>query len=189
MDWHRFTDIFIDPFYYGVLLQEGKTVDLRDIPGYDFTPAVIEEDWQAVQALVGVRRNAIKPEEHKTFFPLRGMVLCSFCNKAMYVGAPTSSKKKRYLNYRNDNIDCTRIKRAIRGKVVLNHIYDFLKNGLNFSEEDYRYYATDLTVINDGKRKVLQVNLHSSQGAHKPIVREIDTISLNIVRYPEDSSI
>ncbi len=189
MDWRRLTDIFRDPFYYGVLLQKGKSVDLRVVPGYDFTPAVTEEDWQAVQALSGSRRKAIKTDGNKTFYPLRSMVMCSFCEKPMYVGASRGSKGTRYLNYRCNTQDCTRVKKSIRGKVVFNHIYDFLKGGLNFTEDDYRYYATDLTDINDRKRDTLKYKLHSSEGALKAVVRDINDISLKIVRYAQDSSI
>lgn len=189
MDFRRFTDIFIDPFYYGVLEQKGSLVDLRDVPGYDFTPAVTEEDWQAVQALAGVRRKAIKPNAQKTFYPLRGMVMCSFCEQPMYAGASRGSKGKRYLNYRCDTKDCTRTKKSIRGKEVFNYLYDFLKDGLHFTEVDYKQYAGDLTDINDRKRQALRFKLHSKEGALKSVSRESDDISLKIIRYEQDSPI
>lgn len=70
----------------------------------------------------------------------------------MYVGASRGSKGTRYLNYRCNTDDCPRVKKSIRGKVIFNHIYDFLKDGLHFTEDDYKYYATDLTEINESKR-------------------------------------
>jgi ACT domain-containing protein len=73
--------------------------------------------------------------------------------------------------------------------VIFNHIYDFLKDGLHFTEEDYKYCSTDLTEINESKQMTLQIKLHSAQGALKAVVRDVDTISLNIVRYTEDSPI
>lgn len=189
MDWRRLTDIFTDPFYYGVLLQKGKTIDMRDVPGYGFLPAVSEEDWQAVQALSGSRRKTIRPNESKAFYPLRRMVLCSFCKEPMYVGKSKGSKGKHYLNYRCDNSKCTRVKRSIRGKVIFNYIYDFLKDGLQLTEADYTKYAKDLTGANERRRNALQVQLHSAQGALKAVARESDSISLKIIYYSEGSPI
>lgn len=187
MDWRRLTPLFSDPFYYGVLLQKGKNVDLREVPGYNFIPAVSEEDWQAVQALSGSRRKAIKADETKAFYPLKQMVLCSYCNNSMYA-APGSGYKK-YLYYRCDTKDCPRPKKSIRAKVVFNYIYDFLKDGLNFTEADYEKYAGDLTDVNERKRNALQYKLHSAQGALKAVVRNSDSISLKIIHYKEDSPI
>lgn len=42
-----------NPFYYGVLIQKGKAVDLRELEGYDFEPATDEETYNYVQRLTG----------------------------------------------------------------------------------------------------------------------------------------
>ncbi|MBP9853025.1 MAG: Resolvase/invertase-type recombinase catalytic protein [Patescibacteria group bacterium] len=73
--------------------------------------------------------------------------------------------------------------------MVFNYIYDFLKDGLNFTEADYERHAGDLTDVNERKRNALQIKLHSAQSALKAVVRENDTISLKIIHYKEGSPI
>ncbi len=112
MDWRRLTYMFRDPFYYGVLVQARKTIDLREVPGYNFQPAVNESDWNSIQALSGERRH-IMAKERKPFYPLRKMVECAFCGQTMYVGA-SKGHGKRYLYYRCHTKDCSRQPKSIR---------------------------------------------------------------------------
>lgn len=41
--------VFPEPFYYGILIQRGKQIDLREIPGYGFKAATDEETYNYVQ--------------------------------------------------------------------------------------------------------------------------------------------
>jgi hypothetical protein len=56
LSWQRLTYMFRDPFYYGVLVQAGKMIELRQVPGYNFQPMVSEADWNAVQTFASTRR-------------------------------------------------------------------------------------------------------------------------------------
>ena len=42
-----------DPFYYGVLIQKGNKIDLREIANYDFKPVTDEETYNDIQSLTG----------------------------------------------------------------------------------------------------------------------------------------
>ncbi len=189
MDFRRLSDILGDPFYYGVLMQAGKTVDLRNVPGYNFTPAVTEADWQAVQALTkGGKRNKLKPKPNATYYPLRGMVQCSFCQHNMYAGA-SKGHKKRYLYYTCQNQECERKPRAIRGKEIFNFVYEFLQDGLYLTEDDYIKYRSNLHGISERKRETLRVQLHQREGALKSINRNIDERSLGMVKLDKGSRV
>ena len=51
------SDMFKDPFCYGILVQNGQSIDLRDI--YDFEPAITEDIYNKVQQLT-YRRIKVK---------------------------------------------------------------------------------------------------------------------------------
>src|SRR5690606_11443527 len=62
-------------------------------------------------------------------------------------------------------------------------------DGLNLSEDDYRDYYDGLTSISNSKRKNLSIELHSKQATLKEIDREIKDISLNIVKFQNETII
>ena len=93
--------VFPEPFYYGVLIQTGKQIDLRDIPGYDFQPATDEETYNYVQSLTG--RRSMVNTKRAVFKPLVEMVYCAYCNAKMYPQTPASGRKgekTKILSYR-----------------------------------------------------------------------------------------
>lgn len=201
IDIQKLSDIFKDSFYYGLLVQAKQQVDLRDI--YDFEPAVSEEDYNIVQSLSYRRMKPSKP--HKlAFYPLRLMVMCSYCGSSMRVGPSTSHMGKRLLYYRCDNETCvrnsaenrnkkrndpTRIKGSIRAKVIFDFIYNFLADGLNFTEADYKRYYEGISGIMGEKREKIRIELNSKRGALKAVKREVDDISYAIIKYDKDSTI
>ena len=172
--------IFHDPFNYGVLIQAGQEVDLRELDG-DFIPAVNQNDYFAVQDLQYRKLKPSKPH-NLAFYPFRQMVQCDYCGHFMQV-APSSGRTKRYLYFRCDNEDCNRQKRSIRSKVVVNFIYDLLHEGLNFTEAEYQEYLKNITVISDQKRQTIRRELHNEQGVLKQVKSEIKERSLKIVNY------
>ena len=188
MDWRRLSRLFSDPFYYGILVQAGKPIDLRAVPGFDFQPAVSEADWNSVQALTSKRRQMVKVKNRKPFYPLRKLVDCAFCGQAMYVGA-SKGHGKRYLYYRCDTPGCTRRPRAMRARKIFNSIYAFLADGLPFTAADYTTYQARLTDLNNRKRQRLTLKLHSTQGALKAIQRELNERGLAILDYNRASPI
>jgi site-specific DNA recombinase len=188
MGWKRLSYMFSDPFYYGVLVQAKKTVDLRAVPGYNFQPAVSEADWNSIQAMTKTRRQ-IMAKTRQPFYPLRKLVLCSFCGHAMYVGASKGHHGKRYLYYRCHTEGCSRQPKSIRAKKIFEWLYEFLGDGLPLTQEDYERYSTRLVSMNERKRQRLAIRLHSKQGALKAVQRDINERSLAIVGYDKTSTI
>lgn len=183
----KLSDIFKDPFYYGVLISKktGKTVDLRE--AYDFQPVVSEEGYFEVQALT--YRRILPTSPHKqSFYPFRQMVYCSYCNSSMVV-APSTGKTKRYLFFRCDNENCSRKKRSLRANVVINFIYNFLGEGFDFSETEYNEYLANIMVISDKKRQSMKQKLHNMEGLLKKVSGEINERSLKIVDFSENDRV
>ncbi len=186
------TQVFCNPFYYGVMISEktGDRVDLREI--YDFIPATTEEVYSDVQLLSRNRKTSMQTRRGKGFYPLKAMVQCAFCGHNMVAGPSTGSKGKRYLNYRCDDEVCQaekrrintksgKPKRSIRAKYVFNYIYQILEEGLNFTEKDYDHYYKNLESITSDKRTKLQMQLHSLQASLKAIDRELKDRALALV--------
>lgn len=179
------TRIFKDPFYYGILIQAGQKVDLRDI--YDFQPVINEHLYNFVQQLSYHRIKPNKP--HKTaFYPLKMMIVCSFCGNNMYIG-PSTGRTKRYLNARCDNGLCSRKKKSIRMINIFNFIYDFLEEGLNFSEKEYSDYHRNTSEISVMRRERLNIEIHSKQAVLKRLDSDLTDRSLNIIKLDKDSEI
>ncbi len=179
------TDVFKDPFYYGILVMQktGQKVDLRDI--YNFQPAITEEIYDKVQSLSYRRIKPTKP--HKTaFYPLRMLLRCSFCGGNMYV-APSTGGFKPYLYARCDNKPCNRKKKSIRMKVIFGFIYDFLESGLNFTKTDYDNYYKNTVKLSDSRRTKLAIEMHSKQAILKKVDGEIKARSLGIIKLNKNS--
>ncbi len=181
------TDLFKNPFYYGILIHQrtGQKVDLKQI--YTFQAAISEDTYNRVQQLSYRRLKPNKPHR-LAFYPLKAMLTCSFCGSNMYV-APSTGHTKRYLNARCDNKSCLRKKKSIRMINVFNFIYKFLEEGLNFSEIEYNDYYNKLTKLTDRKREKLDIEIHSKQGILKHIDSEIKERSLGIIKVKEGSEI
>ena len=182
------TDVFKDPFYYGILVLQktGDKVDLRII-NPNFQPAISEEIYNKVQSLSFRRIKPAKP--HKTaFYPLRALLRCSFCGGNMYV-APSTGGFKPYLYARCDNKPCDRKKKSIRMKIIFGFIYDFLESGLNFTKTDYDNYYKNTVKLSDSRRTKLAVEMHSKQAVLKRADGEIKERSLGIIKLDKNSEI
>lgn len=180
------TDLFKDPFYYGILMQKGQKVDLRQI--YKFQAAIGEDTYNHVQQLSYRRLKPNKPHK-QAFYPLKLMIRCYFCSSNMYVGPSTGNNKIRYLSARCDNKLCQRKKKSIRMINIFNFIYNFLEKGLNFTEKEYNDYYKNIIEITDNRREKLNIEIHSKQGILKQIEREIRERSLGIIKVKEGSEI
>ncbi|MDO4507994.1 MAG: recombinase family protein [Candidatus Saccharibacteria bacterium] len=100
--------IFKDPFYYGILCQADKEINLLDVPNCNFTPMIDKELFVKVQRLFRTQSEKNKNNSEKTFLPLRGMVICAECGGCMVPNTPKNAKGKKYLYYRCDNKECHR---------------------------------------------------------------------------------
>lgn len=187
--------VFPDPFYYGVLIQKGKQVDLREIPNYDFTPATDEETYNYIQSLTG--RRVVTERKRLVFKPLVGMVMCFYCKNRMYAQTPLSGRKseeKRILSYRCDNVNCPRkrkelkLSQSVRAKVIFNFMYEMLK-GLKATREDYDKLCKRLASSNSVNLQETAVKIHSKQGALKAIKSDIKERSLNIIKLDPKSPV
>lgn len=179
------TDLFKDPFYYGILIQNKQSVDLREL--YDFQPAITEEIYNKVQQL-SYRRIYPYKGKNAAFYPLKMMIICFFCGSNMYVAPSTShDKSKRYLNARCANENCTRLKKSIRMMKVFESIYKFFTNEFKFTEEDYKKYYSNILKTSEQKRQKFKIEIHSKQGILKVIKTELSERSLGIIKLNTDS--
>ncbi len=179
------TDLYKDPFYYGILVKQktGEKVDLREI--YNFQPATTEETYNKVQQLVYRKIHPYKGKK-TVFYPLKMMIICSFCGHNMYVG-PSTGRHERYLNARCGNNLCSRSGKSIRMIKIFEFIYDFLNEGLNFTEKEYEDYYSNLSNLSDKKREKLMIEVHSKQGVIKRLQSELNERSLGIIKLKKDS--
>ena len=163
----KLSKLFADPFYYGVLVQAGQEVDLRQLTGYDFQPAVSEEDFFYVQR--HSRVSYFHTKKRIGFYPLKGMLFCAFCGRSMVVAPSTSgTKAKRYLYCRCDDPVCTaekrRKKRSCRMKIVFDFAYEVLREGLGLTEAEYTKYYEGLKRLSEEEQREKRVELHRMRG-------------------------
>ncbi len=179
------SDVFKDPFYYGVIERYGKIIDLREIDE-EFQPAVSEADYNAVQSLEYRSIKSTKPHR-LAFYPLRQMVLCSVCRRTMRVGPSKGRLGTRYLYYRCDNEACERGKKSIRAKVIFNFISDFLAEGLSFTKKEYDDYIRELTVLAKQRRRRTHRTLQRLRAALKATRGEIEQVSERLMTLDQKS--
>ncbi len=186
MDKRILSIIFRDSFYFGVLVQADDQIDLRT--KYDFVPAVSEEEFYQIQTQTRTRLMPINTHRY-TFYPFKSFVKCSFCDGNMTVGPSTGGSGKRYLNFRCETTGCKRAKKSVRVKVVLDWLYEFLKDGLNFTEEDYQIYLQEMTDVLTKQKAKLEVELHSKQGHLKATDNELRTTALQVIKQEIGSTV
>ena len=182
--------IFLDPFYYGILIQANQQVDLREIPGYNFVPMISYETYINVQNLATNRYNPYRPKKERiTYYPLKQMVKCGYCGSTMYPGASKGSKGTRYLYFRCDNKDCTRVKKSVRGYVVFDYIVDFLRDGLHLTEKDYEKYLKSMSGLSLSRQNDIRVQIHSKETKIKYLTSQIKDISYKILDFKDNKTV
>lgn len=188
--------VFDESIYYGVLIQKGKQIDLREIDGYGFMPATNEETYNYVQSLSG-RRRSVVDRKRAIFKPLVGMVICYYCKSRMIPQTPLSGRKTekvKILSYRCDALNCPRkdktlkLSQSVRAKTIFDFMYEMLE-GFTVTRQDYDQLCKRLSTANSTKLQDLSVKIHSRQGALKSVQREINDRSLKIVHLPTSSPI
>ncbi len=187
--------VFPEPFYYGILVQAGKPIDLREVPGYNFQPATDEDTYNYVQTLTG--RRSMTETKRKVFKPLVEMVYCAYCNSKMYPQTPKSGKKtevKRILSYRCDNLYCQRknkdlkLDQSVRGIEIFKFMYEMLDN-IEVNRDDYEKLRKRLETRNKAKVQETRIKIHSLQGAVKSIDRDVTERSLRIIDLNKTSPV
>lgn len=179
MTKQKLSNMFIDPFYYGLLIQTNQKVDLTNI--YDFEPVTSYEIYQKVQMLSRATTTMLNRPQ-RAFYPLKQMIKCSYCGENMIVAPSRSStKNKRYLYFRCDTKFCNRPKKSIRSKIVFDYIYEFLEEGIGFTEKEFIKYKESLSKVNSSERADTKVKIHSKEASLKYIDGEIKRISLGLI--------
>ena len=137
-----------DPFYYGILVQGGQQVDLREILP-NFKPMLTEDEFGKIQTLRSSLKKivsaSVKAQDDKVFIPFRQLVKCGECGKFMHVARSRSRTGKKYLYFRCGNLECTREQKSVRAQVFLDQFYTRLE-ALRFGKKELaelRKYLSD----------------------------------------------
>ncbi len=199
MTFQKLSTIFKDSFYYGALVQAGQTVFLPDI--YDFEPMVDRDTYDKVQSLILDRYIPYK-SKLGTFYPLKQMVKCDYCQSNMVV-APSSGHLERYLYYRCDNALCVRnsaenrakskkdptyIKASVRSLVLFEFIYELLKDGLNLTEKEYIDYKESLKKLGDNDREKIRSEIEQYEAQRRNHIKEAKRIGLALGKLTENKT-
>jgi DNA invertase Pin-like site-specific DNA recombinase len=177
--------LFKNPFYYGLSIEKGKEIDLREI--YDFKSAVSEADYNEIQYKFYKTKDRTFQKKRGTYYPLKGIVKCSYCNSTMYVGPSRSRGGNRYLYYRCSNKGCTRDKKSIRAKIIFDYIYDFLEKGLNFTEKEYNKFYADIEKMHENRLDKFKIELHSRQSSLSNVTKKIRDIAEKLIDIDKTS--
>lgn len=169
------SSIFRDPFYYGVLCQSGKEVNLTEL--YDFKPMIDKETYVKVQTISQSRTGKTKANQGKTFFPFRHMVICGECGKHMSVGASGHAKGDKYLYYRCDNKKCARRPRGVRASIILNALYREIDK-LEFTDKEYKLFNERVKEFSDERIDQLTQEKHSLTAKRSKYQSEFEALSI-----------
>lgn len=161
--------IFSDPFYYGVLIQNGTLVDLRLVTP-NFVPMITQKEYALVQDKNCTKSRRVhsllennKTDEEQVFIPLKKFIKCKECSKFMYAGrSKSSNKQKYYLYYHCGNKECNHSRGRVRGSEIFDQIVSVLDQ-MKYSKADYDKYVKDSEEyinkkLNDLKTEQLRLN-------------------------------
>ena len=155
-------NVLSDPFYYGILVQSGQKVDLREILP-SFQPMITEDQFGLVQArrrkIKKIPVASVKAQGGKVFIPFRQFVRCGSCGRFMHVSRSKSRNGNSYLYFRCGNQDCTREKKNVRVQIVLDDIYKTLDK-MRFTKRDVEKIQDHLTdYIENRHNKLIEEKL------------------------------
>jgi DNA invertase Pin-like site-specific DNA recombinase len=185
-----------DPFYYGVLLQTGQTVDLRAIVD-DFKPMISEDQFNEVQTIaVGRTRDVHKKKRHE-FKPLHRMVYCDECygktsdsnGNPMWMSVGKNKpggSDHSVLSYECKNRECSRKPKSVRAYHIFNAIYDRLDK-IEIKPEAFDEYQKRAESYTESKIISIKEDIASKSGARSHKKRELSQLSLGLARLTEDS--
>lgn len=181
------SNMFHDPFHYGVLVQSGQSVNLCELAP-NFVPMIDKETYDKVQAITYGRIQIMRDAKRKTFYPLHGFVYCAVCgsDRHMIVGKNKTGSGKYVLSYRCNNSACTRSPRSLRAKHIFNSIYETLDR-LELSSETYERYSKELEGQTEERITAIRQEIFSKRGAAAHLTKQIEEQSLSLGRVPETS--
>ena len=175
------TKIFHDPFYYGLLVQGGRVIDLREV-NPNFKPMITEEQYNEAQEMTKsrTRKNVTIPisSGKRVFLPFRHLIFCKECGSPMIVCRSKGRNGLYYVNARCDNKECPREHSSCRIKPILEQIYEDLDR-LEFTEEEYNKLLKGMKEYVDTKMNDLIIEKRSLNGAKTQKSRKIDELAAN----------
>lgn len=178
--------LFHDPFYFGILVQSGQEVDLRELT--NFQPMINEETYNAVQAMSQKRARVVLHAKRTTFYPLRSLVFCGVCKGdiPMRVGKNKGGNGSHVLSYRCDNEGCTRAVKSVRGKYIFDSLYEILDK-MKFTDKEYDKYSKTIDGYTDEKVQELRAERRSLDGARKHKNKELEAKARQLTSLPKDT--
>lgn len=168
MTVNKISNMLRDPIYAGVLMFGNIIVNLTD--AYDFEPAVSVDTFLKINQLsdIGAAFKMVKPMKKRQGARadfLRGMVICSYCKRAMASGITTKINKTKGTTgiyyYRCETKGCERPKKSIRARVVMNFVFDFLEKHLFATRSNYDRFCRTVEVESIQHREELEARLKS----------------------------
>ena len=182
MSKQKLSLIFRDSFYYGVVKIKQLTVDLRELPEINFQPMITENEFLEVRRLIGNKgKNRMRQDNKFGMMPFRGIVRCANCGNLCTVYPVKGKGGNRYLYYTCRKSECSEFGKNIRGKVIVNWMYEFLKDGFKVSRKEYeelRQYRKE----NMGSLKsAIEAELRQLDIKVDKQKKVIDNISLSLV--------
>ena len=161
----QLSNMFRDPFHFGILEQVDDEKDLRTVSRANFKPMITEEEYNLVQAMTSSnprsRGETVKGEQ---FYPLRRFVHCGKCHSEMRVGKSKSKAGKYFLYFRCDNKECP--VKNVRAKILFDALYDEL-NKMKFSEKAYKKFEKEIDVLTEKQVVKLRREKRSLEGSIK----------------------
>jgi site-specific DNA recombinase len=144
------SDLLRDPIYAGAMVYGASIINLLE--KYDFQPAVDAGDMERLLQKDGVKKSytlteVVKPRGSIKADLMRGMVICTHCNRAMSTGITPKKTPKgttHYFYYRCDTEGCEKKGKSVRAKVVLNAAFEFLKNHPLTAKKGYEHYKKQM---------------------------------------------
>lgn len=180
------SNLFHDPFYYGILVQAGQEVDLRLVT--NFQNMIDEDTYNAAQAMGQHRSRVVVGKKRATFYPLRNMVFCGVCDSSvsMRVGKNKSAGGKHTLSYRCDNKLCTRSIKSVRAKYIFDELYTVLEQ-MKFTDKEYKRYSKTIESYTDDKLQELRAEKRSLNGVLNHKKKELDAKARQVGALPLDT--
>lgn len=161
----QLSNMFRDPFHFGILEQKYEEKDLRTIPEINFKPMITEEEYDLVQAMTRSNpRSRGETVKGAQFYPLRRFVHCGKCHSEMRVGKSKGKAGKYFLYFRCDNKECS--VKNVRAKILFDALYKELGK-MKFSEKEYKKFEKEIDVLTEEQVIKLRREKRSLEGSIK----------------------
>ncbi len=164
--------IFQDSIYYGVLVWDNVSTDLRG--NGKFVPMVSKEEWDRVQFITesqkgGKGRKSVAKDR---FLPLRGFVHCAGCGRVMTVSVGgKKNAKHKLVYYRCQNKQCPYEKNEVRGYEIFDQLYEILDN-LKLTKNAYKQYEKAISDYRENELDNLRIRKNHLIGQKNYLVRK-----------------